>query len=64
MAKSIPVKRKTRGRPATGTDPFIGIRLPQPMLASLDAWAQDNGITRSEAVRRMLVAGLAGKRRR
>jgi Ribbon-helix-helix protein, copG family len=48
----ISVKRKKkRGRPATGQDPIIGLRLPQAEIASLDKWAKAQGYTRSEAIR-------------
>jgi len=53
MAKSISAKPKKgrRGRPATGRDPMIGLRLPKAEIASLDRWAKANGFTRSEAIR-------------
>jgi hypothetical protein len=55
MPKSIPVKRKKRGRPATGADPMIGLRLPVATIVALDAWARKEGIaTRSEAVRLLI----------
>jgi metal-responsive CopG/Arc/MetJ family transcriptional regulator len=54
MAKSINVERKKRGRPATGMDPNIGIRLPEGMIAAVDADAAAKKETRSEAIRRIL----------
>jgi hypothetical protein len=53
MARSISAKPKKRGRgrPATGRDPMIGLRLPKAEIASLDRWAKANGLTRSEAIR-------------
>ncbi len=44
-------KTKKRGRPATGRDPSVTIRLPASLLEWLDAKA-DNG--RSEVIRRLL----------
>jgi Ribbon-helix-helix protein, copG family len=52
---SISVKRKKkRGRPATGQDPIVGLRLPKAEIASLDKWAKANGYTRSEAIRLLI----------
>jgi Arc/MetJ-type ribon-helix-helix transcriptional regulator len=59
MAKSISVKRKRRGRPATGVDPLVGVRLPSEMLSRLDRWATDVGLNRSEAIRRLLERTIA-----
>lgn len=51
-------KNKKRGRPATGMDPMIGLRLSKVEIARLDRWAKAKGLTRSQAIReaiRMLV---------
>jgi Arc/MetJ-type ribon-helix-helix transcriptional regulator len=62
MAKSIAVKPK-RGRPATGRDPFVGIRLPAPLLESIQAWSEKNdAASRSEAIRHLVEIGLKAKR--
>jgi hypothetical protein len=45
------VEPKKRGRPATGRDPLVGVRLPRETITALDAWANAQGISRSEAVR-------------
>jgi hypothetical protein len=58
MAKSIKEIPKKRGRPATGKDPLVTARLPQDMIASLDAYAERDGVTRSEVMRRLIEAGL------
>jgi Arc/MetJ-type ribon-helix-helix transcriptional regulator len=61
MVKSIAVKSKKRGRPATGRDRFIGIRLPREMITQIDEWSKRSGTeTRSEAIRRLIELGLAG----
>jgi metal-responsive CopG/Arc/MetJ family transcriptional regulator len=60
MSKSITVKRK-RGRPATGRDQLIGVRLPDDMINSLDNWAKRNDCSRSEAIRRLVELGLKAK---
>ena len=60
MVKSIAVKPKKRGRPATGRDPFVGIRLPAALIEDVAKWsAQHNAASRSEAIRRLLELGLS-----
>jgi hypothetical protein len=62
MAKSIKVNpKKRRGRPATGKDPLVSARLPQPVIDQLDGWAAKNDTTRSEAIRRLVELGLKAK---
>jgi Arc/MetJ-type ribon-helix-helix transcriptional regulator len=59
MAKSVVVKRKKKGRPAAGQDRFVGIRLPEPLLAGIAKWTEKNEATsRSEAIRRLVEIGL------
>jgi len=41
MRKSITVKPK-RGRPATGRDPFVGIRLPELLLKKIQLWSVEH----------------------
>jgi hypothetical protein len=53
-------KKRGRGRPATGRDPMIGLRLPKAKIASLDKWAKANGYTRSEAIRVLIFRSLKG----
>jgi hypothetical protein len=62
MAKSISVKRKKAGRPATGTDPLMGFRASPLIRASIVKWAenQPDTPTLSEAIRRLVEIGLAG----
>ncbi len=59
-ARSISAKPKRRGpgRPATGRDPMIGLRLPKDEIARLDAWAKVNSCTRSEAIRMLIERGI------
>ncbi|WP_168202952.1 ribbon-helix-helix domain-containing protein [Tardiphaga sp. vice352] len=62
MAKSITVEPQKRGRPPSGgRDPGIHIRLPETMLAAIDARSAEEGINRSEAVRRLVEIGLKAK---
>jgi hypothetical protein len=60
MARSISAiqKKRGRGRPATGFDPLITMRLPAEMIAALDKRAVAEGINRSELLRRLIEAGL------
>jgi len=58
MKKSIAVKPK-RGRPATGRDPFVGIRLPAALIEDIQAWSDKHeAASRSEAIRRLVEFGL------
>jgi hypothetical protein len=61
MAKSKAVKPKKRGRrPATGRDPFVGIRLPAELIQAVEIWAGRNDTSsRSEAFRWLVELGLA-----
>ncbi len=55
--KGMAPKRKM-GRPATGRDPVIAGRVPVGIITALDAWAAKAGVTRSEAMGRLIEAGL------
>lgn len=62
MPKSIRVKPKKRGRPATGKDPFYGIRIPDDLMEAVKDWAAANDApSRSEAIRRLVTIGLKAK---
>ncbi len=54
---SIDVKRK-RGRPATGTDPLVAIRMPAAVLGYVNEAARIQGVSRSELIRRIVVEWL------
>jgi metal-responsive CopG/Arc/MetJ family transcriptional regulator len=63
MAKKASPKRPI-GRPVTvGGTEFVGLRLPAALTSQIDEWAKRKDITRSEAVRQLIEAGLAAKRR-
>jgi hypothetical protein len=47
-------QKKKRGRPATGSDPLTGVRFTGEMRAAIDDWAADAGVTRAEAIRRLV----------
>ena len=55
MSTSISDKRKKRGRPATGTDPLIGVRMPTSEIARLDQWAKKEGLPRATAARKAII---------
>jgi hypothetical protein len=61
MPRSIKVKPKKRGRPATGKDPLIGIRAPPELIAKIDRYAEHQALTRSEAIRKLLEHALKAK---
>jgi hypothetical protein len=60
MRKAIDVIRKKRGRPATGTDPLIALRMPPEERQAVEAWAakQPDKLTLSKAIRRLIQYGL------
>jgi hypothetical protein len=62
MAKSISVKRKKPGRPATGTEPLYGVRIADELMKQIMDWASANDATRSEAIRRLVELGLKVKK--
>jgi len=49
---------KRRGRPATGRDPTRTLRLSDEFISTVDDWADGHGVTRSEAIRRLVEIGL------
>jgi len=56
--------KRTVGRPATGHDPTFAMRLPKIWLEQIDDWATELGITRAEAIRRLLKLGWNRRRPR
>jgi hypothetical protein len=63
MKKSIPVNKKSRGRPKKqgGVDPVSAVRLPAAVTAQVDAWGEKRELNRSEAIRRLVELGLKAK---
>ena len=65
MGRSISVgqKKRSRGRPATGHDPQIALRMPTETRQAVEAWAanQPDKPSLSEAIRRMVDLVLAAK---
>src|SRR3981081_4057042 len=62
MAKSITVKRKKAGRPATGTEPLYGVRISDELMGQIQKWGRENSATRSEAIRRLVERGLKAQK--
>jgi hypothetical protein len=65
MRKSIKVHQKKKvGRPATGRDPAVTIRLPSDVLGQVEDWAkrQEDQPARSPAIRRLVELGLKVKK--
>jgi Arc/MetJ-type ribon-helix-helix transcriptional regulator len=59
MVKSIKVRPKKRGRPATGKDPLYALRISDELMREVDRWAEANDSpSRSEAIRRLIERGL------
>jgi len=57
--KSIRVIPKKRGRPATGKDPLVALRLPPEMIEAVDDWAARNETpSRSAAIRALIERSL------
>jgi hypothetical protein len=56
FAKQKIEKKRRRGRPATGFDPMIGLRLAPEMRQEIEDWAAEQSppLTFSEAIRRLL----------
>ena len=53
--------KKRRGRPATGKDPQVVIRMPATLISAIDSWGEANDAIRSEAIRRLVELGLTVK---
>jgi hypothetical protein len=65
MARKPEIKKRG-GRPATGKDPLVALRLPPTKRKQIEAWAigQEKRITFSEAVRRLIDIGLDAETKR
>jgi hypothetical protein len=57
-------RRPGAGRPATGKDPMVTMRMPADLIANVEAWAADqqDEPVRSEAIRRLVEIGLKAKK--
>jgi predicted DNA binding CopG/RHH family protein len=57
-ARKKVIPKKKRGRPATGKDPLVALRLPDSMIAAIDRAAESDGVSRSEKIRRLIEKSL------
>jgi hypothetical protein len=51
-------KKRGRGRPATGQDPVVTVRLPADMRREIERLAKREGVTRSEMHRMLIERGI------
>ncbi len=63
---TISVGPKRRGRPATGRDPFVKVRMPPDIIQAIERWAaKSQDLDRSAAIRSLVELGLhAGRKKR
>jgi len=62
---TIPVGPKRRGRPATGRDPSVKVRMPPDVLQAIERWARKfQDLDRSSAIRALVELGLHAGRKR
>jgi hypothetical protein len=63
MVRSISVKHKKRGPAPTGVNPIMAFRPLPPLRAAVEAFANAQGISISDALRHLVERGLkrAGK---
>ncbi|WP_107718545.1 MULTISPECIES: ribbon-helix-helix protein, CopG family [unclassified Novosphingobium] len=59
MTSTKKVLPKKKGRPATGKDPVLTFRSPPELTAQVEAYAEAANMPRSEAIRRLVEAGLS-----
>ena len=60
----IPVGPKRRGRPSTGRDPFVKVRMPPAVIGAIDRWAAKFAdLDRSGAIRALVELGLRAGRK-
>jgi hypothetical protein len=54
-------KKRGRGRPATGRDPVVSLRMPPALRSEVESWAktQTDKLTLAKAICRLIEAGLA-----
>jgi hypothetical protein len=64
MKKSINDNRKSRGRPATGTAPLVGVRMTEEFQTEIKTWSkkQPDSPPLAAAIRRLVELGLKVKK--
>lgn len=63
MSEPNPVRHKKRGPPPTGVNPIMAFRPLPPLRAAVEAYAEANDVSVSEAIRRLVELGLKAKAR-
>jgi hypothetical protein len=64
-ANTIPGEPKRRGRPATGRDPSVKVRMPPDIIQAIERWAgKFHDLDRSAAIRALVELGLHAGRRK
>jgi hypothetical protein len=58
------VMPKRLGRPATGRDPVMSLRMPPAVRAKAESWAKTRGLTLSKAIVSLVELGLAASAKR
>jgi metal-responsive CopG/Arc/MetJ family transcriptional regulator len=58
---SISVRPKKRGRPATGRDPVVAVRLTDELVGAIDRATKAGKTNRSEVIREALTEHLKAK---
>ena len=62
---TIPAGPKRRGRPATGRDPLVQVRVPPDVIQAIDRWAAKfQDLDRSSAIRALVQLGLRAGRKK
>lgn len=62
MGKSIKeILKRGRGRPATGRDPAVTVRLSPNSISAIDSRANREKVTRAEVIRHLVEAALRDK---
>ncbi len=63
--QTVVPKPKRGGRPATGRDPLVQLRMPADLIQAIDRWAgKFQDLDRSSAIRALLELGLRAGRKR
>jgi hypothetical protein len=60
--ESVPPIKRPRGRPRTGRDPSVSIRLPELIIGEIEKLAEARGVPRSQIARELIIIALLGAR--
>ena len=58
MGKLVKAKPNARRRLVEGKDPEVGINMPPDLIKAVEAWAENQGASKSGAVRHLVERGL------